>query len=193
MSKVGCLLLVALAAGAQTANAQPNTQHPSQDGGGDFVLSQATELPATPIAIPTVTIPHSPSVTVPTVTIPQPTATPRPTPIPAAHSRRHRRARITRKVAAKRAPPEEWIWAYLTSYCPASAGWLASSGQSVYYGMLANDYYAFGTRVFLPVLGITGVVEDRVGAYISWNHFDVWSPVCYSTPTGWFRVAVEMD
>jgi hypothetical protein len=32
--------------------------------------------------------------------------------------------------------------------------------------MLANDYYAFGTHVYLPVLGITGVVEDRGGLYI---------------------------
>ncbi len=86
---------------------------------------------------------------------------------------------------------QQWIWAYLTSYCPASAGSVSSSGQLVFYGMLANDYYAFGTRVYLPVLGITGVVEDRVGAFISWNHFDVWSPICYSTPTGYFRVAVQ--
>jgi hypothetical protein len=56
--------------------------------------------------------------------------------------------------------------------------------------MLANNYYAFGTRVYLPVIGLTGVVLDRVGAGSFWNHFDVWSPVCYGTPTGWFRVAV---
>jgi hypothetical protein len=60
----------------------------------------------------------------------------------------------------------------------------------VFYGMLANDYYAFGTRVYMPVLGITGVVEDRFGGFNSWNHFDVWSPVCYGTPTGWFKVAI---
>jgi hypothetical protein len=84
---------------------------------------------------------------------------------------------------------QTWILAYLTSYCPGSAGWVSSSGQTVFYGMLANDFYTFGTRVYLPVLGITGVVEDRE-ADASWNHFDVWSASCYSTPTGWYRVAV---
>lgn len=83
-----------------------------------------------------------------------------------------------------------WIMAYLTSYCPGSAGWVASSGRTVFYGMLANDYYAFGTRVWMPVLNMTGVVEDRSGAFGGWNYFDVWSPTCYSTPTGWFRVAI---
>jgi hypothetical protein len=63
--------------------------------------------------------------------------------------------------------------------------------MQVFYGMLANDYYAFGTRVYMPVLGITGVVEDRIGEFGAWNHFDVWSPICYSTPTGWFRVALQ--
>ena len=84
---------------------------------------------------------------------------------------------------------QTWIWAYLTSYCPGSAGWLSSSGRAVFYGMLANNFYAFGTHVYIPVLGMTGVVEDRQGDY-TWNHFDVWSPSCYSTPTGYFRVAV---
>jgi hypothetical protein len=82
-----------------------------------------------------------------------------------------------------------WILAYLTSYCPGSAGWVSSSGLTVFYGMLANDFYSFGTRVYIPVLGITGVVEDRE-ADASWNHFDVWSASCYSTPTGWYKVAV---
>lgn len=85
---------------------------------------------------------------------------------------------------------QNWILAYLTSYCPGSAGWLSSSGASVFYGMLANNYYAFGTRVYLPILGITGVVEDRMAAGSAWDQFDVWSPVCYGTPTGWFKVAV---
>jgi hypothetical protein len=69
---------------------------------------------------------------------------------------------------------------------------VSSSGLPVFYGMLANDFYAFGTRVYLPVLGMTGVVEDRIGADTTWNHFDVWSPICYSTPTGWFRVAIRL-
>lgn len=84
-----------------------------------------------------------------------------------------------------------WVWAYLTSYCPGTAGWISASGETVFYGMLANDYYPFGTHVYLPVLGLHGVVEDRFGGYRPWNDFDVWSPVCYSTPTGWFRVAVS--
>jgi hypothetical protein len=57
--------------------------------------------------------------------------------------------------------------------------------------MLANDYYRFGTHVFIPVLGLTGVVEDRIGAFSMWNHFDVWSATCYGTPTGWFKVSVQ--
>jgi hypothetical protein len=84
----------------------------------------------------------------------------------------------------------QWMWAFLTSYCPGSAGLLAASGQFVFYGMLANDYFPFGTRVYLPVLGMTGVVADRFGGAIPWNHFDVWSPSCYGTPTGWFKVAI---
>lgn len=62
----------------------------------------------------------------------------------------------------------------------------------VFYGMLANSFYRFGTRVYMPVMRLTGVVEDRPG-FSMWNHFDVWSPVCYSTPTGWFKVAVEVS
>jgi 3D (Asp-Asp-Asp) domain-containing protein len=61
----------------------------------------------------------------------------------------------------------------------------------VFYGMLANDFYQFGTRVYIPVIGITGVVEDRIGSFSMWNHFDVWSPTCYGTPTGWYRVAIQ--
>lgn len=135
---------------------------------------------ATPVAIPTLVLPRQTSVSVPTVTIPQPTATPRPA------------TQHTHRTQAKRhsAPPRRWILAYLTSYCPGSAGWLSASGATVFYGMLANDYYPFGTHVYLPVIGITGVVLDRVGAYPSWNHFDVWSPVCGATPTGWFHVAI---
>ena len=56
--------------------------------------------------------------------------------------------------------------------------------------MLANNFYAFGTRVYIPVIGMTGVVEDHIGSGAAWNHFDVWSPVCYSTPTGYYRVSV---
>ncbi|HEX6509618.1 MAG TPA: hypothetical protein VF221_18470 [Chloroflexota bacterium] len=88
-------------------------------------------------------------------------------------------------------PQNQWIVAYLTSYCPGSAGWLSSSGKPVFYGMLANNFYPFGTRVYLPVLGITGVVEDHLGGFAAWYHFDVWSPSCYSTPTGFYRVAIQ--
>ena len=82
------------------------------------------------------------------------------------------------------------VWAYLTSYCPATAGLMSASGKFVYYGMLANDFYPFGTRVYIPVLGITGVVDDRFGGSLGSNYFDVWSPSCYTTPTGWFKVAI---
>lgn len=126
-------------------------------------------------------------VSVPTVTIPQLAAVPTPTPRPAP--RRHRP--VSHHVRKPAAVPVIWIVAYLTSYCPGSAGWISSSGVPVFYGMLANNYYTFGTHVYLPVLGITGIVEDRLSAYPSWNHFDVWSVSCYSTPTGWFRVAVR--
>jgi hypothetical protein len=56
--------------------------------------------------------------------------------------------------------------------------------------MLANNYYGFGTHVYIPAVGITGVVEDRIGFSAAWYHFDVWSPSCFSTPTGYFKVAV---
>lgn len=125
-------------------------------------------------------VPASTPVPVPTVFLPRPTATPSPTPRP---------RRLTRKPAKPPVPQQQWIYAFLTSYCPGSAGWLSSSGIPVFYGMLANDFYPFGTRVYMPVIGMTGVVEDRTGSYM-WNHFDVWSPVCYSTPTGWYKVAV---
>lgn len=189
MSKVGYLLLV-LVASTQVAQAQTETKRPSRETSADHQLATAIpvdqSVAAPPVAIPTLVLPQQTSVSVPTVTLPQPTATPRPI---THHPYKHKH---TRRVQVKRhiAPPERWIVAYLTSYCPGSAGWLSASGQTVFYGMLANDYFPFGTHVYLPVIGITGVVLDRVGAYPSWNHFDVWSPVCYATPTGWFRVAV---
>jgi hypothetical protein len=151
----------------------------------------------TPLTVPTVSIVQTTPQVVPTVNIPRPTAVPTPTPRPVKHRvvRHHSRAKAkktpTPRAAAPRVPQRTWITAYLTSYCPGSAGWIASSGMQVFYGMLANNYYAFGTRVYLPVLGITGVVEDRLSAFPSWNHFDVWSAVCYGTPTGYYRVAVE--
>jgi len=124
---------------------------------------------ATPV-VPTVAVPAGTPVPVPTLTVPR---------------KRHHHPRRQSRV-----PNGTWIWAFLTSYCPGTAGWLSASGRPVFYGMLANDYYPFGTRVYIPVLGMQGVVEDRFGGYHAWNDFDVWSPVCYSTPTGWFKVAV---
>jgi hypothetical protein len=44
--------------------------------------------------------------------------------------------------------------------------------------------------VYIPVLGMTGIVEDRFGGYSAWNQFDVWSGICYSTPTGYYKVKV---
>lgn len=182
MSKWGCLLLVA-AVSAQVAQTQADTNRPSGIAAADL----QGESTATPLPIPTVAIPDATPFTVPTVTIPHPMPTPRPTPKARPTKRPHR----TVKRAVPTATPRQWILAYLTSYCPGTAGWLASSGTSVFYGMLANDFYPFGTRVYIPVIGMVGVVEDRIGSFAMWNHFDVWSPVCYSTPTGWFRVAVQ--
>jgi len=166
-------------------------------------LTQPTvRITATPEVVPTVSVPSVNPVVVPTVALPQPTAvlTATPKPRPRVHQRH---PKVTKHQALKhsavkhvqvpqvRQPKQQWVLAYLSSYCPGSAGNLSSSGIPVFYGMLANDFYPFGTHVYLPVLGITGVVEDHVGAFPSWYHFDVWSPVCYSTPTGYFRVAIQ--
>lgn len=140
--------------------------------------------------VPTVTIYSGTPLAVPTVNIPRPTPTP--TPKRVHHRKKHRRVKAAKHVAApvkKRVPAERWFVAYLTSYCPGSAGWLSASGIPVHYGMLANDFYSFGTEIYIPVLGMTGVVQDRENDY-AWNHFDVWSPSCYGTPTGYFKVAV---
>jgi hypothetical protein len=149
-----------------------------------------------PVFIPTVTVPTTQPISVPTVSVPKPTAVPTATPRPQHHKqvKAKKPARSAKKAApaAKKQPVAgQWITAFLTSYCPGSAGWLSSSGMTVFYGMLANNYYPFGTRVYMPVLGITGVVEDHVGSFSAWNHFDVWSPTCYGTPTGYFPVAVQ--
>lgn len=181
-------MLLVLLASTQVTQAQSETHPPNRSLPGDATV-QSTATP-TALTVPTVTVPNGTPVSVPTVTIPQPTATatPKPTPKPKPRRQRHRPVRRHRAPA----PAQLWIWAYLTSYCPGTAGWRSSSGLTVFYGMLANDYYRFGTRVYLPVLGITGIVEDRIGAFAMWNQFDVWSPICYSTPTGWFRVAILM-
>jgi hypothetical protein len=151
--------------------------------GQDAATANPTSSP-----VPTVMIVQSTPVAVPTVSIPEPTATPAPPPRRTTRKvRRHPKKAASQQTSR---PHFSWIWAYLTSYCPGSAGWLSSSGLTVFYGMLANDYYSFGTHVYLPVIGITGVVEDRVGGYDMWNHFDVWSAVCYGTPTGWFKVGI---
>lgn len=181
MTRWGCLLLLAVVAGTQAAHASSHAHSPSKDASASATAS------TTPL-VPTVTILQSKPGSVPTVTIPQPT--PKPTATPKARPRKIKTHQKRPTAPAARKVQYTWILAYLTSYCPGSAGWLASSGQTVFYGMLANNYYNFGTRVFLPVIGMTGVVEDRLGAFASWNHFDVWSAVCYSTPTGWFRVGV---
>lgn len=132
------------------------------------VIDDATAVPG----VPTVAVPGPASGAVPTVTLP------------------HHRHKAKRRGTHHSPVTRYWITAHLTSYCPGSAGWVSASGAPVFYGMLANDYYPFGTRIWIPVLHLTGVVEDRFGAFNPPNYFDVWSPVCYSTPTGWFRVAV---
>jgi hypothetical protein len=180
LSRYGCLLLVLLAS-TQIVEAAPRSERAARQNAAIATPTSQT--------VPTVTISRSTSVPVPTVWIPEPTATPVP-PAPqtkAKKARRHAKKPASQDVTK---PRLSWVWAYLTSYCPGSAGWLSSSGQPVFYGMLANDFYPFGTRVYLPVIGITGVVEDRLGSYDMWNHFDVWSAVCYSTPTGWFKVGI---
>jgi hypothetical protein len=111
--------------------------------------------------------------------------------MPRPHRHKRVKAKKPAPAAKKQTVSGQWITAYLTSYCPGSAGWLSSSGMTVFYGMLANNYYPFGTHVYMPVLGITGIVEDHLGGFASWNHFDVWSPTCYGTPTGFFPVAVQ--
>jgi hypothetical protein len=176
-------LLLVLLASTQLVEAAPRSERPSRQ-----VVATTTPTSQT---VPTVTISGETPVPVPTVSIPQPTDTPVPPPPPKPKLKKTKRH--AKKPAPQQVPRvrQTWVWAYLTSYCPGSAGWLSSSGLPVFYGMLANDFYPFGTRVYLPVIGITGVVEDRLGAYVMWNHFDVWSAVCYSTPTGWFKVAVQ--
>ena len=172
-------MLLAVVASAQVAQAQaaPSAHRVS-------AASAQAAGTASPQPVPTVDIPSSTSVAVPTVTIlhnvPTPVAKPK-------HKTKHKsRPSSSTSVSVN----GQWITAFLTSYCPGSAGWLSSSGRSVFYGMLANNYYAFGTRVYMPVIGITGVVEDHMGFGSAWNQFDVWSPVCYSTPTGYYKVAV---
>jgi hypothetical protein len=202
LSRHGWLLLpLLLVASTQAVQARTESTAPAFGRSADQSLPVGTPVPQTTLAnVPTLVVPQQP-VSVPTLAIPQPsptprpTATPRPTPRPTATPKptprpHKKKARPKRVVATATPPRQQWIWAFLTSYCPGSAGWLSASGYTVFYGMLANNYYAFGTRVYLPVIGLTGVVLDRVGAGSFWNHFDVWSPVCYGTPTGWFRVAV---
>jgi hypothetical protein len=169
------LLLLTLVASTQIAQAQTSartqvSRHSSM---------RALDVPTLKPAVPTVAVPSGDPVAVPTVTLPKP-----------RHP--HPRKKPNKKPTSVpvQTPSQTWIWAYLTSYCPGSAGSISSSGQPVFFGMLANNYYPFGTRVYIPVIGIVGVVEDRVGDD-TWNHFDVWSPVCYGTPTGWFKVAIE--
>jgi hypothetical protein len=146
--------------------------------------------PTPTVSIPTVAVPETGVMVVPTLTLPQPT--PVPTRVKVHHKVKHATPKKHATVAKAKPTPaaSQWITAYLTSYCPGSAGWLSSSGMPVFYGMLANNYYPFGTRVYMPVLGITGVVEDHLGSFDVWNHFDVWSPTCYGTPTGYYPVAV---
>jgi len=198
---VGCLLLM-MAASTQVVQAKSYTQRLHQPAPSSDQGLTPGPAPASPVAVPTVSVPSANPVLVPTVALPRPTVviTATPKPRPKVH---HRHPKAAKHPAVKhstvkhvqvpqvRQPKQQWVLAYLSSYCPGSAGGVSSSGLPVFYGMLANNYYPFGTHVYLPVLGITGIVEDHVGAFPSWYHFDVWSPVCYSTPTGYFRVAVQ--
>jgi len=178
LRRLGCLLVLGVAG----ALVQAHTVSASHTMGG------ASTPTATSVAVPTVSVPPGNGASVPTVVIPpKPTATPTHVKKPATHKKPSHHKKQKQHQPSK--PSGTWIEAFLTSYCPGSAGWISSSGMTVFYGMLANDYYQFGTKVYLPVLGITGVVEDRMG-FVGWDYFDVWSPVCYSTPTGWYKVEV---
>jgi hypothetical protein len=174
-------VLLATVAGALIVAAAPHANR------AEAVARAQDAAPTPTFAVPTVSVSQATPVDVPTVTLPQPTPLPTPRPIKKHHTHKHSTARA--KPTPTPTVRQTWIWAYLTSYCPGSAGWVSSSGIPVFYGMLANNFYTFGTKVYIPVLGITGVVEDRQADY-SWNHFDVWSTSCYSTPTGWFKVAI---
>ena len=197
MSRWVALLLVGAAA-AQSLAMQTRTTRAA-----DALAWPRDSVLGTPATVvPTVEIPQSTPLPIPTVSIPTSTATktPRPTPRPTARHKAKPQggkhgAKAARHSPAPRAQPTAtptgaWITAFLTSYCPGSAGWLSSSGETVFYGMLANNYYPFGTHVYIPVIGLTGVVEDHIGYGAAWNHFDVWSPVCYSTPTGYYPVDI---
>jgi hypothetical protein len=181
MGRWGCLLVLVMAC-TQVAQAAPRAEYSHAHR---VALQDTTATTQTPGSVPTVAIVQSTPVSVPTVSIPVPTATATPKPKPKKHP-----AKSGKKPVTTDSLPGTWIWAFLTSYCPGSAGWLSSSGNTVFYGMLANDYYRFGTRVYIPVIGLIGVVEDRFGGTSTWNHFDVWSGSCYSTPTGYFKVKV---
>ncbi len=182
MSRARCLLLV-LVVGAQAVILSPG-------GAGQARADDSTTTTVSPV--PTVTVFQATPQIIPTVNIPQPTVVVTSTPRPSRprHHRQHRRHRPKHHTVVTHVVQQVWIRALLTSYCPGSAGWLSSSGIAVFYGMLANDHYAFGTHIYLPVLNLLGAVEDRQ-ADSSWNHFDVWSATCFSTPTGWYRVAVQ--
>ncbi|MGI8827185.1 MAG: hypothetical protein ACR2JC_16395 [Chloroflexota bacterium] len=189
-------MLLLAAASTPAALAHVAKQHAS-DAPLAYAQGQGDSL-GTPVTIPTVAIPQQTVVSVPTVSVPQSTPATIPTiTIPknrgrGAHHRRSKRRHASgRRTNAMKTVSGQWILAYLTSYCPASAGPVSSSGSPVFWGMLANNFYAFGTRVYIPVIGMTGIVEDRSGSFTTWNHFDVWSPVCYGTPTGYFKVAVQ--
>jgi len=142
--------------------------------------------------VPTVSVSTATPGSVPTLTLPQATPTPTPLPLPTAvHHRHPKKHHSAKRRAARPKTRQTWITAFLTSYCPGSAGWLSSSGLPVFYGMLANNYYPFGTRVYIPVIGLDGVVEDHMSPAAAWYQFDVWSAICYSTPTGYYPVAVR--
>lgn len=162
-----------------------------------FVARGQTRSSSTPpptIPVPTVTLYAGTPPAVPTVRIPRPTPTAAPRRVRRhtvrRHAKRHRVAKRAPTPTPTPRPRQWWIVGYLTSYCPGSAGSLSASGVPVHYGMLANNYYAFGTRVRIPILGMIGTVEDRFGGDAAWNQFDVWSPSCFGTPTGYFKVAI---
>jgi hypothetical protein len=186
------LLLLAV---ASTQAGQATTYARNLSSVASGAIQESGTAVSSSVSIPTVTLPTTQPLTIPTVSVPRPTAVPTSTPRPQQRKQVKARAKARAKkpvaAAKKQAVTGQWITAYLTSYCPGSAGWLSSSGLTVFYGMLANNYYPFGTHVYMPVLGITGVVEDHLGGFPSWNHFDVWSPTCYGTPTGFFPVAIQ--
>src|SRR5947209_1807243 len=114
LSRWGCLLsVIIIAASAQIAQAQTQAHQPSAHA---LHVQAAATTTALPFPVPTVAVPRNTPIAVPTLTIPHPTRKPRKHSKPAHHQAHATPTPVT--------PRGVWITAFLTSYCPGSAGWL---------------------------------------------------------------------